>query len=68
MELICLKCSDGQYLRICDDSFQLTSVDRASVYPVSELSRVKNHLHRFKDNNDDLHIVKLTITEEKIDQ
>jgi hypothetical protein len=66
MELLCLK-SNGQFLRILNGSYQLTSMTKASVYPVAESDMVRTLYFRFKKELEELHIIKLTIVEEEID-
>jgi hypothetical protein len=67
MELLCLK-SNNEYLRITGDAYQLTSMNKASVYPITEKDMVKTLYHKFRMESDDLHIVKLTINEEPFDK
>jgi hypothetical protein len=66
MELLCLK-SDHKYLHITSDTFELTSMSKASVYAVSESDTVKTLFYKFKGELKDLHVVKLKITEEIAD-
>lgn len=65
MELLCLK-SNGQFLRIINDTYQLTSMTKASVYQVAECDMVRTLYFRFIKELEELHIVKLTIAEEEI--
>jgi hypothetical protein len=67
MELICLKCGVDTFLRITGDTFELTSVNKASVYPMAEMEKVKTLYHTFQKELESIQIIKLTITEEKMD-
>lgn len=64
-ELLCLKASCGNYVRITGDSCELTSMSKATVFTLTQklqLTALYNKLHRI---GMDLYCVKLTITEER---
>lgn len=63
MELLCLKC-DESYLRIADENYTLTTVNKASVYPVKDAEMVKTICRKLQEELNSLKIVKLTISEE----
>jgi hypothetical protein len=67
MELLCLKSGADTFLRITGDSFELTTVNKASVYPLVDLEKVKKLYDTFQKELGSLHIIKLTITEERIE-
>ncbi len=56
--------SDGKYLKIEKDGFQLTNMNKASVYPVKEIEMVKKLCINYKNQLSSLNIIKLTIIEE----
>lgn len=63
MELLCLK-TDTKYLRILNDQPVLETVQKASVYPLSQKENVKKMHSEFIIFFPDLKIKKLKITEE----
>lgn len=66
MELLVLK-TGKKYLRLSNDRYELTGMNKASVYPVSEFNFVQGQLEKFKAELNELSIKKLTITESDIE-
>ncbi len=64
MELLCLK-QNKQYLRIVEEGYELTDMNKASVYPISQTEKVQSLFRQFQNETAELKIVKLTITEEE---
>lgn len=67
MKLLCLK-TDDNYLKINNNEFELTSISKASVYPISQKDQVKDYYNKFKHNFVYLAIRQLTITEEAFNE
>ena len=64
MELLILK-SGKDYIRIKGNACILVQLDKASVFPLSELETVKQHVCSLKKNEfTDISIRKLVLTEE----
>jgi len=62
MELLVLKSNDN-YIRIKGNSFEFTNMDKASVYPLSEVKKVKDFFDKLQKDISDLTIRKIVITE-----
>jgi hypothetical protein len=67
-ELLCLKASCGNYVRITGDYSELTSMSKATVFTVAQKGQVAELLDRLRSNGTDVYCVKLTITEERCEQ
>lgn len=62
MNLLVLKSKD-RYIRIKDDSFEYTNMDKASVYPVADVEKVKYIYSKLISEISNLEIRKIVITE-----
>lgn len=62
IELLVIKCKE-QYIRVRDGYYELTSLEKASVFPLTKIAVVKDHLIMLKKEHETLSIRKLTITE-----
>ncbi|MCK5131278.1 MAG: hypothetical protein KAR40_03900 [Candidatus Sabulitectum sp.] len=67
MELLCIK-HRHNYIRLLEEGYQLTDMNRASVYPLSEVEKVRTSFRTLGKELDTLKIVKLTILEEDFEQ
>ncbi len=64
VELLILK-SNERYIRVRDESYELCGLDKASVFPIDQISRVKEHLKKMSvTQNIDAAIYKLLLSEE----
>lgn len=64
MDLLVLK-SNEKYIRIKDDTFEYTNMDKASVFPVVDVEKVKGIYRKLLPEISDLEIRKIVITETK---
>ncbi|MDY6905174.1 MAG: hypothetical protein SWH61_10855 [Thermodesulfobacteriota bacterium] len=65
-ELLIIKCKNS-YIRVKDDTYTVCGLDKASVYPVTDMETVSRHCRQLKDKGfDDIRIRKLIITEEAL--
>ncbi len=63
MELLILK-SDTKYIRVREDGFELVNLDKASVFPMDQVDRVRDHEARLKSLGfKSVHIKKLILSE-----
>lgn len=65
MKLLCLK-SQGQYLRVLKDGYELTQINKASVYPDADLELVRQICADFEDQIAFLKIVEITLIEKEL--
>jgi hypothetical protein len=63
MELLVVK-AEGDYFRFVEDGFEKCGMNKASVYPLNELERVRTYCQKVVDSGLPAHIKKLTILEE----
>lgn len=63
MKLLCMKSERG-YLKVIDENFELVPMDKASVYPVEQVEKVKALVDGYGTTAKGIHIVVLTITQE----
>jgi len=64
-ELLCLKAKCGNYVKIAGDSCELTSLNKATVFTITQKSQLTELLDRLHSVGMDLYCVKLTISEER---
>jgi hypothetical protein len=64
-ELLCLKTSCGNYVRMSGDSIDVTSMSKATVFTLAQKTQMEALLERVRSTNMDVYCVKLTITEER---
>lgn len=64
MELLVIKAGDD-YFRFSEDGFTRCGMNKASVYPLTELSKVKALCQSVVDSGIGARLVKLTIVEEE---
>ena len=63
MELLIIK-SDKRYIRVREDGFERVNLDKASVFPMDQMDRVRDHEARLKTQGYELvHIKKLILSE-----
>ncbi|MBU0973435.1 MAG: hypothetical protein KKC20_22525 [Proteobacteria bacterium] len=63
MELLILK-SNQHYIRVREDGFETVNLDRASVFPMDQMDRVRDHAARLKTKGfESVHIRKLILSE-----
>jgi hypothetical protein len=62
MELFVFKVND-KYLRFIDSAYELTEMNKASVFQLSEKEKVMERFNKLKHELNNLLIKKLTITE-----
>ena len=63
-ELFCLKAECGNYVRITDDSWELSSMSNATVFTITQKAQLTEQFKRIHNSGMNLHCVKLTIYEE----
>lgn len=62
MDLLVFK--DGEkYLRFIESSFEYSDMNKASVFPISDLENVKEKFNKLRSELKELSVKKLTITE-----
>lgn len=62
-ELLIIK-SKNRYIRVKNNTYSLCGLDKASVYPMTDVETVSRHCRHLKDKGfDDICIRKLIITE-----
>ncbi len=67
MEFIVIKVSDS-YIRVRAEKYELCSMEKASVFPMEKIEQVKDRVIRLRNMGlKDVHMFKLTITEDKIE-
>lgn len=63
MELLIIKCKDG-YIRVKDNDYITCTMDKASVFPIQDLDRVKQHVKNLRKRDEqNIQIRTLTIIE-----
>jgi len=63
MDLLIIKTGDN-YIRVLEDGFRVCGMDKASVFPLDQVERVRTHVRNLeKSKYGDVRIHKLTITE-----
>ncbi len=68
MELLIIKDGD-EYIRIKDGKYLRVGLDKASVYPTDMLDTVREHAEQLeKDGCKQVHLKKLILTEEELEQ
>ena len=65
MELLVLKSKD-KYIRIKGNSFEFTKMDKASVFPIKDVDKVKSIYTDLLVDISDLEIRKIVITETEL--
>ena len=69
MELLILK-SDNNYIRIKEDQFYLVGLDKASVFPMDQMEKIKDYEIRLRLRDNEfpgIRIKKLVLTEKNVD-
>ncbi len=67
MELLIIK-SGATYIRVKEDAYLSGGIDKASVYPLKQLSEVQRHAAKLRQQGfKDISIRKLKLTEEPFD-
>lgn len=64
MELLCLKFGE-KYIRVPEEGYEITGMNKASVFPVSDSEKVMRLLAKYKKELHGLKIVKLRVIEEE---
>lgn len=63
MELLIIK-SDTRYIRVREDGFERVNLDKASVFPMDQMARVRAHETRLKTQGFKLVCIKKLILSE----
>ena len=67
MELIIIK-SENKYIRTTNGNYEITGLDKASVFPMEKRDMVNRHRDALTDQGfKNVHLKKLVITEEDFD-
>ncbi|SLM27982.1 conserved hypothetical protein [Desulfamplus magnetovallimortis] len=65
-ELLVIKSAD-KYLRVKDSQYHLCGLDKASVFPMNQLDKVKEHVkYASREQNMEPEVFKLVLREEPI--
>lgn len=66
-ELLCLKSTRGDYIRSTGNTWELTSMSKATVFTMQNKLQMMELFDRLRSNGMDVYCVKLTITEERFE-